>query len=339
MASCSNIDDNGAGSNFPGSFAHRMGNQLQNGILSLVDKVYQIGYFIIDPDLVIRAGNRPIARWLELPFESYIGHPITEAFPELIGSETQLLSLSADGDAYRLEEIFRSPLGGEEGYFDLNVLRLEGDRNELMLAAVDVTVKARQEQLLQQQRNEVQLLSAELEIANDRLSYIINRLVPAPVAKTLLRERHLPEPGGSVVREATILFADMRDFTSHAEVYQPADTLEFLNAYLEVVSGAILKFEGSLAQLVGDMVMGVFNVPEIQPDHATRAFRAAIEIQANLRAFIETADSRFPPAAFGIGISTGSVISGYLGFQQRFRYAVVGDATNIAFHLSSLAAG
>ncbi|RIK22903.1 MAG: hypothetical protein DCC51_04435 [Anaerolineae bacterium] len=316
-----------------------MEGQLKDGLLSFIETVYQIGYFILGPDLIVRVGDRSISRWLELPGEYYIGQPVTEAFPELIGSEAKLLTLSADGGVYRLENIFKPLHNNRGGYVDLNVIRLAGDQKELLLAAVDVTEKTHYEQLLQQQRNEVHLLSAELTLANERLGYIINRLLPAPVANELLHDRSLPEPGGNVVREATILFADMRDFTSHAEVYQPVDTLEFLNMYMKVVSEAILKFDGSLTQLVGDMVMGVFNLPEAQSDHANRAVRAAIEIQSSLRSFNETSGSRFPAAAFGIGISTGSVISGYLGFQQRFRYAVVGDATNVAFHLSSLAAG
>jgi adenylate cyclase len=192
--------------------------------------------------------------------------------------------------------------------------------------------------MLQQQRNEVQLLSAELTAANERLSYMLKRLIPASVAQNLIQNRQLPKPGGEVLREATILFADMRDFTVYAEVYQPSDTLELLNTYLAVVAEAILRHEGSLVQLVGDMVMGVFNIPEPQSDHALRSVRAAVDIQDSLKAFNASADSRFPEVSFGVGISTGPIIAGYLGVQQRFRYAVVGDTTNVAFHLSSLAA-
>lgn len=315
-----------------------MDEQLRDGLLSIANQIFQIGYLILSPDLIIRGGNDQIGHWLESPLNAYVGLPITEAFPELVGSESCLYDLRVDGPAYRLEEIFRPSIDGLGNYFDLHVLRLKGDQRNLLLSTVDITARARQEQVLQQQRNEVQLLSAELAMANDRLSYIINRLVPTPIARSMMRDRKLPEPGGNMVREASILFADMRDFTAYAESYQPSDTLEFLNTYLAIVSEAILRHEGSLVQLVGDMVMGVFNIPDDQPDHAARAVRAAIDIQSSLHSFNQKADSRFPAVSFGIGISTGSVISGYLGFQQRFRYAVVGDATNVAFHLSSLAA-
>ena len=316
-----------------------MDEQLKNGLLTVTIEVYQIGYLLLSPELKITSGNRHIQRWLEEPLESLVGCDISAAFPELFGLGGLLINLQQGDASFRLEDIYRPSDRGLGYYFDLQVLRLDQGNGDYLLTTVDVTHKARQEQELQQQRNEVKLLSAELSIANERLSYLLNRLVPPSVAHKMMANRNMPAPGGEMLHEATILFADMRDFTSYAEVYQPADTLEFLNTYLSIVSEAILQEEGSLVQLVGDMVMGVFNVPEEQPDHAIRAVKAALAIQDSLRAFNEKADSRFPAVAFGVGISTGSIVSGYLGIQQRFRYAVVGDATNVAFHLSSLAAG
>lgn len=316
-----------------------MDEQLKNGLLTLTVEVYQIGYLLLSPDLFIKSGNRHVERWLDQPLDSVVGCDVFAGFPELLGLD-QLLGDLHEGDAsFRLEDIYRPSDDGLGSYFDLQIMRLDGGRGDYLVTTVDVTHKARQEQMLQQQRNEVKLLSAELSIANERLSYILNRLVPTSVAHTMMANRKMPAPGSEMLREATILFADMRDFTAYAEVYQPADTLEFLNTYLSIVSEAILREEGSLVQLVGDMVMGVFNIPEEQPDHAKRAVRAAVAIQESLKAFNESADSRFPMVAFGVGISTGPVVSGYMGIQQRFRYAVVGDATNVAFHLSSLAAG
>jgi adenylate cyclase len=315
-----------------------MDEQLKNGLLAQALHIYEIGYLLLSPELIILKGNQNIGRWLERPLDDFIGRHVTEALPELFGVEEVLTNLTAGVTPFCLEEIYRTARDGAGEYFDLQVTRLSEGDNRLLLTTADVTRKARQEFLLQQQRNEVQLLSAELTAANERLSYILKRLVPAPVAQSLIQNRRLPKPGGEVLREATILFADMRDFTVYAEVYQPSDTLEFLNTYLAVVAEAILRHEGSLIQLVGDMVMGVFNIPEPQSDHAMRAIRAAIDIQDSLKAFNASADSRFPDVSFGVGIGTGPIIAGYLGVQQRFRYAVVGDTTNVAFHLSSLAA-
>ncbi len=316
-----------------------MEDQLRNTLLAHALQSYDIGYLLLDADLVIQAANFQVRRWLDLPDGDWNGCVITDAIPELIGSESVIQSLQETDTPYQLEGVFRPSEDGLGNYFDLQVCRLGGeDKPVWLLTTTDVTRKARQEALLQQQRNEVQLLSAELAATNERMSYILNRLVPPAVARRMMEQQKMPAPGGELLREATILFADMRDFTTYAEVYKPADTLEFLNLYLAVVSESILRHDGSLVQLVGDMVMGVFNIPEEQPDHAMRAIQAAVDIQKSLRAFNETADTRFPSVAFGIGISTGPVIAGYLGVQQRFRFAVVGDATNVAFHLSSLAA-
>lgn len=311
---------------------------LRTELLAHAIRAYEIGYLLLAPDLTVLYGNGPVARWLDRPLGDVVGEEVTVAFPELVGIESILQALG-EGDApLRFEDIYR-PSADELGhYFDLEVLCLGRGSNLRLLTTTDVTRKARQEFLLQQQRNEVQLLSAELSATNERLNYILNRLVPPAVARLMITDRRKPEPGVKLAGEATILFADMRDFTVIAEAYQPADTLEFLNVYLGIVSEAILRHDGSLVQLVGDMVMGVFNLPDPQPDHPLRAIRAALDIQQSLRTSNEMANSRFPAASFGVGISTGSVIAGYLGFQQRFRYAVVGDATNVAFHLSSLAA-
>ena len=315
-----------------------MNELLRRNLLSHAIESYQIGYLLLDSDLTIKDGNQHVRQWLTGTLPELIGKLVTEAFPELIGVEDILTGLDASSEPFRLEEVFRQSNSSSSHYSNLQVARMGHDRGELLLTTSDATRNALQEQMLQQQRNEMQLLSAELTDANEKLSYILDRLLPETVAKSLMKERGLPKPGSELIREATVLVADMRDFTIFAEVYQPSVTLDFLNTYLSIVSQAILDHEGSLVQLVGDMVMGVFNIPVDQPDHPVRAVSAALDIQQTLREFNARSDNRYPNVSFGVGIATGPVVAGYLGFQRRFRYAVVGDATNIAFHLSSLAA-
>jgi adenylate cyclase len=321
-----------------GAFDNMADEQLRNSLLSHAVRAYQMGYVLLAADLTIIGANVEVSPWLACSPGQVLGRPVTEAFPELVGMEEAVAALDETAEPFRLESIYRASAEGQERYFDLQLIRLAAPDGRLLLTTADVTGRTQHERALQQQRNVVQMLSAELGTANERLSYIVKRLLPAPVAASLLAERRLPAPGGEMVREATVLFADMRDFTAYAEAYQPADTLEFLNTYLAVVAEAVQRHEGSLVQLVGDLVMGVFNIPEEQPDHTRRAIRAAADIQASLRAYQATAQEHHPPVGFGVGISTGLVVAGYLGVQYRFRYSVVGDATNVAFHLSSLAA-
>lgn len=315
-----------------------MDEQINSGLLSIATESYSIGYMLLSSELTILDGNKLVERWLDASLSTYIGRDVTEAFMELVGSDAVIRALNVDSSHYRLTDIYRPSDDGIGTYFDLQIARIVGEGRAFLLTTVDVTSRALQEQALQQQRNELKMLSAELTYSNERLTYVLERLVPASVAQTIIAERGFPHPGGHLTREATILFADMRDFTTYAEIYQPSDTLDFLNAYLAVVSEVILNHDGNLVQIVGDMVMGVFNIPDEQPDHAARGIHAALDIHKALQAFNASSDSRFPSVSFGIGISTGPVISGYLGYQRRFRYAVVGDATNIAFHLCSMAA-
>lgn len=107
------------------------------------------------------------------------------AFPELLGMESWLKTLHKDDAPTRLEDVFRPSDDGLGNYFDMQIIRLESG-DDYLLTTVDVTHKTRQEQMLQQERNEGKLLSAELSIANERLSYLLNRLVPASIAQTMM---------------------------------------------------------------------------------------------------------------------------------------------------------
>jgi adenylate cyclase len=208
------------------------------------------------------------------------------------------------------------------------------------LTVLDVTTQTYHQQRIQQQRNETQLLTAQLNNANELLAFLLKRFVPEPVAKELIASNRVPELGREIEREATVLFADMRGFTGLAENLAPDAVLDLLNDYLGVVAQAVLRHEGTLVQVVGDMVMGVFNLPALQPDHAQLAVEASLDIRRSLEQYTgQKGGGEAPlPVGFGIGISTGRVVAGYLGLRQRYRYAVVGDTTNVAFYLCSQAA-
>lgn len=155
-------------------------------------------------------------------------------------------------------------------------------------------------------------------MTNERMNYILNRLVPPSVARAMVADRQMPAPGGVMVREATILFADMRDFTAYAESYQPADILEFLNRYLSVVSTAILRHGGSLVQLVGDMVMGVFNIPDDQSDHAVRAVWAAFNIRKACEHLTRTRSPATRLRHLGWGLAPGRSLPAIWEFNNGF---------------------
>ncbi len=137
---------------------------------------------------------------------------------------------------------------------------------------------------------------------------------------------------GGVSREATVLFADIRGFSSLAEGLQPTEVVAMLNAYLSDLVAVIDKHKGTVNKYIGDNIMAIWNAPLDQPDHALRAVQAAIEMQ---QAVEEIRRSRADLAAigFGIGINSGEMVAGNVGCENRMEYTVIGEAVNLASRL------
>lgn len=308
----------------------------QHLALQALDR-YQIGYLLLNEDLTILAGNDLIHCWIQEPVGDLRHRLVTDVFPELIGAEADLRALFDGGPVYRLRQVQRPQKDPFGAYFDLHIEPAKDAERLLLLTVLDVTTQTRHQQRIQQQRNEKHLLAAELTAAQEQLQYLFKRFVPEPVAQEILASNRMPSLGGEVERVATVLFADMRGFTAIAEPMTPSAVMDLLNEYLAVVSKAALRHGATLVQVVGDMVMGVFNLPGLQPDHAKRAIEASIDIQRSLQQHVQEKKAMEPAAGFGIGISTGHVVAGFLGMEQRYRYAVVGDTTNVAFYLCSQA--
>lgn len=293
-----------------------------------------VAFAVMDEELVVVHHNHTLAEWMRL--DTAVDLPITQLFPEFIGSEE---SLKQNQTPFIIPRTHHT-LHGQTAYLHLQIDPLPHQNpTQFLLTAVDITRQAEQEQRLQQQRNEVRLLYSRLQDSHAQLTYLLKRFVPTKVVEELITNQRMPKLGGEKRREATILFIDMRNFTSLAEQYTPEDTLDILNIYLDVIAQSIWKYDGSVIQIVGDMMMATFNAPDEIPDHALRAAQTALDIQIRLSQFIEANKEDIPILKWGTGIHTGQVTMGYLGVEERYRYAVFGDATNVAFHLCSQANG
>ncbi len=150
---------------------------------------------------------------------------------------------------------------------------------------------------------------------------------------------HLLESGfalGGKYVEATVMFADIRSFTTFVESHGADETIKLLNEYFALMFDAISNHGGTVTQLAGDGLMAVFGAPIAHEDHCERAVRAALEMMENLAAFnVQQAALGKMLLKIGIGIASGEVIAGCVGTEQRATYTCVGDTVNLAARIEA----
>ncbi len=169
----------------------------------------------------------------------------------------------------------------------------------------------------------------------DQVNVLLDTYVPASVARRLRAEPERPVAGGTR-RRISILFADLRGFTRHAEGQDPERLLQTLNVYLGVATAAVTEFGGTIDKFMGDGVMVLFNAPEDQPDHALLAVQAAMLIQQRMARLYRRGGDEL---RFGIGVNTGEVVVGNVGTSTVLNYTAIGDAVNVAKRLQEQARG
>ncbi|MBU4566114.1 MAG: adenylate/guanylate cyclase domain-containing protein [Desulfarculus sp.] len=142
---------------------------------------------------------------------------------------------------------------------------------------------------------------------------------------------------GGEKKELSVLFSDIRGFTSIAEKMDPEKLAKQLGIYLERMTETVFEQEGVLDKFIGDAVMAFYGAPMEQPDHAKRACRTALAmVQASLDLDKTWEEMGLPPLRLGVGVNTGSMIVGNLGCVLRMDYTVVGDSVNLASRLEGL---
>ncbi|MES2695863.1 MAG: adenylate/guanylate cyclase domain-containing protein, partial [Verrucomicrobiota bacterium] len=168
----------------------------------------------------------------------------------------------------------------------------------------------------------------------DRVRDLLGKTVSPEIATQLLRDG--AELGGEE-REVTILFTDLRGFTTLSEQLPPHDLLALLNRYLDRMHAEIDRYGGTLDKFIGDAIMALFSAPVTQVDAADRALAAALAMERALADLNrELASEGRPPLALGIGVNTARVVAGNMGSHRRLNYTVIGDGVNVASRLQSL---
>ena len=165
----------------------------------------------------------------------------------------------------------------------------------------------------------------------------ISRLIPPSIVEQVVKGELVIEKGGRV-SEITMLFSDIRGFTTMSDGKEPQEVVNTLNEYFEVMVDVLFKYSGTLDKFVGDEIIGLFGAPIQLEDAAYKAVACAIAMLQALEEFNRTrASENLEPIRIGIGINTGPVITGSIGSTRALQYTAIGDAMNVASRLVNVA--
>jgi len=206
-----------------------------------------------------------------------------------------------------------------------SMLRIKALHDQVRLQAADL---AKWNQLLEQR-------VAEQVSQLDRMG-ALKRFLSPQITELILsagNERMLE----SHRREVTIVFCDLRGFTSMAELAEPEELMAILGEYHAELGAIVHKFEGTVERFAGDAIMIIFNDPLPCENPCVRAVQMASEMQSRVSSIIKKWQKRGHELGFGIGISHGFATLGRIGFEGRYDYAAIGTVTNLAARLCSQA--
>jgi adenylate cyclase len=169
-----------------------------------------------------------------------------------------------------------------------------------------------------------------------RIREAMGRYLSPSVSRWVLADPRRLRLGGEL-REVTVLFSDLRDFTTHAHALPPETLVALLNDHMTEMTAIVFRYDGVLAHYAGDGLEAFWNAPVTQPDHARRACEAALEMIAALEPLrLEFAARGWGQLDMGVGLNTGTTIVGNLGSRDRLAYTAVGDPVNVASRLEGL---
>ncbi len=215
------------------------------------------------------------------------------------------------------------------GYLYLNVLlfvdyRLNTHLSTPLLAIVLTAVGAIAERSMTEEREKRRMLG------------LLQRYVSPQVAKYVVEHLDEVKLGGQLV-EATILFSDIRGFTTMSEKLQPEQVVSLLNEYLQAMTDVIFRHEGTIDKYIGDAIMALFGFPIHHADHTRRAVATAFDMMHELKALqARWGQQGLPRIDIGIGIHTGKMVVGNIGGRQRFDFTAIGDTVNLASRVEHL---
>jgi adenylate cyclase len=187
--------------------------------------------------------------------------------------------------------------------------------------------------LLERSQRAVFAQSRLVSALHERVDRLVHQYLSPDVASTLIEHPEDAALGGKEI-EVTVLFADLRGYTTFSERAAPTEVVAHLNAAFGVAVPTVLAEGGTVVQFMGDAMMAIFNAPNPQPDHGPRAARAALTMQ---RAVGELPTARTRPQ-FRVGLNSGPALVGNIGAAEIRNFSAIGDTINLAARLQTYAA-
>ena len=274
-----------------------------------------------DKDGKVTSANRAAVKTFNLNVPADIGKEISSLFHQK--PNTRLVSL-ADG-------VLKTQR--RKTSFDVRFLRNDGANLSLNLTAMPLT-----DQTADGTQSEFPggLLVAEDITQEQRYMSTLCRYLAREVAEQVMEDKDKLKLGGNRA-DATILMADIRNFTTISEQMDPKDLMDMLNTYFPRMINVIFRHHGMVDKLIGDAILAVFGVPIFRDDDALRAVQAALDMRKELvHVNKDLARKNYAQLEIGIGITSGTVISGNIGSERRMDFTVIGDPVNLAARLESL---
>ena len=173
--------------------------------------------------------------------------------------------------------------------------------------------------------------------AKEAAVQMFSRFVNPHVVQELVASGGLSRAGEE--RQVTLLFSDIRGFTTLSESRTPAEVVTLLNSYFSLQVGVVFSHGGSLDKFIGDAIMAFWGAPLDDPDHARNGIEAALDMCDTLEAFRLTLPENEREFDVGIGLHSGPAVVGLIGSEQRREYTAIGDTVNLASRIEGLTKG
>jgi len=282
-------------------------------------------------DAVIITVNPAACTMLGRKQDKILGQPVGSLIPDITAGPSRPVG---EGDIW-LEEVLRlGRIGSREV-----VYKIQGGREIPVLFSSAV---------MQQGANAVQGIVCaahdltEIKASEARGAFVretFGRYVSDDVVASLLSSPEALKLGGEL-RKLTVMMSDLRGFTALADRLTPEETIRFLNGYLQAMVDLILRYGGTINEIMGDGIVVIFGAPKVAADHAERAVACGVAMQramddVNARG----REKGLPEVEMGIGIHTGEVIVGNIGSERRMKYTAIGTHVNLTGRIESYTTG